>query len=120
MNDTQFKFIAVRMDNSTQDIKMRAFKVIIVGPQAVGKSSILFRLSEAKFNTAYLSTVGIDFKTYATQVGDKHYSLQIWDTAGTARYNTVTPNYYRNVDGILLVFDISNRKSFEMVNFWIK
>lgn len=46
--------------------------------------------------------------------------MQIWDTAGTTRYNTITPNYYRNVDGILLVFDISNHKSFEMVNFWIK
>ena len=46
--------------------------------------------------------------------------VQIWDTAGTARYNTITPNYYRNIDGILLVFDISNQKSFEMVNFWIK
>ena len=70
------------MDNSNQDIKVKAFKVILVGPQAVGKSSILFRLSESKFNTAYLSTVGIDFKTYTTQVGLLLYSLQIWDTAG--------------------------------------
>lgn len=46
--------------------------------------------------------------------------VQIWDTAGSTRYNTITPNYYRNVDGILLVFDVCSRKSFEMVNFWIK
>ena len=46
--------------------------------------------------------------------------MQIWDTAGTIRYNTITPNYYRKVDGILLVFDISNKKSFEMINYWIK
>lgn len=46
--------------------------------------------------------------------------VQIWDTAGTSRYNTITPNYYRKIDGILLVFDISNRKSFQMVNYWIK
>ena len=56
------------MDDSHQSIKVRAFKVIMVGPQAVGKSSILFRLSESKFNTAYLSTVGIDFKTYSTTI----------------------------------------------------
>lgn len=46
--------------------------------------------------------------------------VQIWDTAGTSRYNTITPNYYRKIDGILLVFDVCNRKSFEMVNYWIK
>jgi len=56
------------MDDSHQEVKTRAFKVIIVGPQAVGKSSILYRLSESKFNTAYLSTVGIDFKTYTARV----------------------------------------------------
>lgn len=70
------------MDESHQEVKTRAFKVIIVGPQAVGKSSILYRLSESKFNNAYLSTVGIDFKTYAVRVEEKLYSLQIWDTAG--------------------------------------
>ena len=70
------------MDESQGDIKGRAFKVIIVGPQAVGKSSILFRLSESKFNNAYFSTIGIDFKTYSTNINDKVYSLQIWDTAG--------------------------------------
>lgn len=58
----------LKMDDSHQEVKTRAFKVIIVGPQAVGKSSILYRLSESKFNTAYLSTVGIDFKTYTARV----------------------------------------------------
>jgi len=53
-------------------------------------------------------------------MGDNTIRIQIWDTAGTTRYNTITPNYYRNVDGILLVFDITNIKSFEMVSFWIK
>ena len=70
------------MDESQSDIKNKAFKVIIVGPQAVGKSSILFRLSEAKFNTAYFSTIGVDFTTYSSQINNKPYSLQIWDTAG--------------------------------------
>ena len=70
------------MDNSSQDFKSKAFKVIIVGPQAVGKSSILVRLSDSQFTTAYLSTVGIDFKTYTSHLQGKPYSLQIWDTAG--------------------------------------
>ena len=46
--------------------------------------------------------------------------IQIWDTAGTTRYNTITPNYYRNVDGIFLVFDLTSKKSYEMVSYWIK
>jgi GTPase SAR1 family protein len=57
------------MDESSQSIRIKAFKVIIVGPQAVGKSSILFRITEAKFNPNYLSTVGIDFRTYSVAVG---------------------------------------------------
>lgn len=70
------------MDETHSDIKPRAFKVIIVGPQAVGKSSILFRISESKFDAVYNSTIGIDFKTFTSQVDNKAYSLQIWDTAG--------------------------------------
>lgn len=96
------------MDDSNQDIKMRAFKVIIVGPQAVGKSSMLFRLSEAKFNTAYLTTVGIDFKTYTSQVASKLYSLQIWDTAGQEKFRSLTSSYYKGSQGCVCVFDLSD------------
>lgn len=107
------------MDNSNQDIKMRAFKVIIVGPQAVGKSSILFRLSESKFNTAYLSTVGIDFKTYTTQVADKLYSLQIWDTAGQEKFRALTSSYYKGSQGCICVFDLSEIGTLERCDYYI-
>lgn len=107
------------MDNSNQDIKMRAFKVIIVGPQAVGKSSILFRLSESKFNTAYLSTVGIDFKTYTTQVADKLYSLQIWDTAGQEKFRALTSTYYKGSQACICVFDISDDTSLERCDYYL-
>lgn len=107
------------MDHSNQDIKMRAFKVIIVGPQAVGKSSILFRLSESKFNTAYLSTVGIDFKTYTTQVGEKLYSLQIWDTAGQEKFRALTSSYYKGSQGCICVFDLSELSTLERCDYYI-
>lgn len=96
------------MDDSNQDIKAKAFKVIIVGPQAVGKSSILFRLSEAKFNNAYVSTIGIDFKTYMAQVEGKPYSLQIWDTAGQEKFRALTSTYYKGSQGCVCVFDLSD------------
>lgn len=69
----------------------------------------------------HTTTIGVEYKQKILKLEDGNsIRVQIWDTAGTTRYNTITPNYYRNVDGILLVFDISNHKSFEMVNFWIK
>jgi small GTP-binding protein len=114
-----FEFIINKMDNSNQDIKMRAFKVIIVGPQAVGKSSILFRLSESKFNTAYLSTVGIDFKTYTTQVGEKLYSLQIWDTAGQEKFRALTSSYYKGSQGCICVFDLADPVSLERCDYYL-
>lgn len=63
-------------------MKIKAFKVILVGSQSVGKSSILNRLSDGRFSNNYTPTIGIDFKTYSVDVGTKMYSLQIWDTAG--------------------------------------
>ena len=95
------------MDESHGDIKARAFKVIIVGPQAVGKSSILFRLSESKFNNNYFSTIGIDFKTYSTTINDKMYSLQIWDTAGQEKFRALTSTYYKGSQGCVVVFDLA-------------
>lgn len=56
--------------------------MILVGAQSVGKSSILNRLSDARFSNSYTPTIGIDFKTYTVDIGNRTYSLQIWDTAG--------------------------------------
>ena len=70
------------MDDSSQDISMRAFKVILVGTQSVGKSSILCRLINSNFPSSYQATVGIDYHTYSAKVDNITYSLQIWDTAG--------------------------------------
>ena len=67
---------------SIDGLHQRAFKIILVGMQSVGKSSILYRLIETKFNQSYQSTVGIDFKSYPVTLGHKVYTLQIWDTAG--------------------------------------
>lgn len=99
------------MDDSSQDIRLKAFKVIIVGPQAVGKSSILYRLSESQFNPNYLSTVGIDFKTYTVQIAEKNYSLQIWDTAGQEKFRSLTATYYKGSQGCVCVFDLTDPES---------
>ena len=70
------------MDDSSHEIGVKAFKVILVGAQAVGKSSILCQLINSQLPTSYQATVGIDYHTYTSTVNNKNYSLQIWDTAG--------------------------------------
>ena len=70
------------MDDSTQEIGVKAFKVILVGAQSVGKSSLLCQLINSQFPTSYQATVGIDYHTYNTNINGKSYSLQVWDTAG--------------------------------------
>lgn len=87
----------------------------------MGKSSLLTQYVDEEFKMNHEITIGVEYKQKTLRLEDGNtIRVQIWDTAGTARYNTITPNYYRNIDGILLVFDIANAKSFEMVNFWIK
>jgi small GTP-binding protein len=70
------------MDDTSQEITLKAFKVILVGMQSVGKSSILCRLVSSQFPSSYQATVGIDYHTYSANVNNHSYSLQIWDTAG--------------------------------------
>ena len=104
-------------NGSKEEIRV---KLLIIGESSVGKSSLLTQYVDEKWK-AHQITIGVEYRQKTLKLQDgSTIRVQIWDTAGTARYNTITPNYYRNIDGILLVFDISNAKSFEMVNFWIK
>ena len=87
--------------------------MLIIGESYVGKSSLLTQYVDEEFSMNHTTTIGVEYKQKILKLEDGNsIRVQIWDTAGTTRYNTITPNYYRNVDGILLVFDISNYKSF--------
>ncbi|CAH0387877.1 unnamed protein product [Bemisia tabaci] len=96
------------------------FKLLIIGDSGVGKTSILFRFSDDAFNTTFISTIGIDFKIKTIELRGKKIKLQIWDTAGQERFHTITTSYYRGAMGILLVYDISDMKSFENVMKWTR
>lgn len=82
INFTSGSGILLTMDDTSQEIAIKAFKVILVGMQSVGKSSILCQLVSSQFPSAYQATVGIDYHTYSALANNKSYSLQIWDTAG--------------------------------------
>eukprot|EP00636_Phaeomonas_parva_P007046 CAMPEP_0118869300 /NCGR_PEP_ID=MMETSP1163-20130328/12684_1 /TAXON_ID=124430 /ORGANISM="Phaeomonas parva, Strain CCMP2877" /LENGTH=254 /DNA_ID=CAMNT_0006804179 /DNA_START=26 /DNA_END=791 /DNA_ORIENTATION=+ len=95
-------------------------KLLVIGDACVGKSSVLLRYSENAFSNSYLTTIGIDFKVKMIAVNGKRVKLQIWDTAGQERFRTITQAYYRGAMGILLVFDVGNRKSFKNVAHWMR
>ncbi|XP_019771275.1 ras-related protein Rab-8A isoform X1 [Dendroctonus ponderosae] len=96
------------------------FKLLLIGDSGVGKTCVLFRFSEDAFNTTFISTIGIDFKIRTIDLDGKKIKLQIWDTAGQERFRTITTAYYRGAMGIMLVYDITNEKSFENIKNWIR
>jgi len=103
--------------NKTYD---HLFKLLLIGDSGVGKTCILFRFSDDSFNATFITTIGIDFKIRTVEIGDKKIKLQIWDTAGQERFRTITTAYYRGAMGIILVYDITNEKSFENIKTWIR
>jgi len=78
------------------------------------------RFCEDAFNNTFISTIGIDFKIHTVEISGKVVKLQIWDTAGQERFHTITTSFYRQAMGIMLVYDITNPKSFNNVTNWLR
>ena len=99
----------------------RAYKIIIAGSQGVGKSSLLIRYVDDTFSASTLSTVGVDFKFKSITINDIRIKMQIWDTAGSEAFKSIVSAYYRDADAVILVYDRSQKISFnELKNFWIE
>lgn len=94
------------------------FKILLVGDSGVKKTQILHRFSED--HSQFVTTIGIDFKIKQIQLEGKTIKLQIWDTAGQERFRTITTAYYRGAHGIMLVYDITDEKSFQSVEKWLQ
>ena len=94
-------------------------KLLILGDGKVGKTSILLRFTEEYFPNSHIQTLGIDFKLKLQEIEGKVYKFQIWDTAGQERFRKLTTAYYKNAKGIILVYDVTRKESFEMVTFWM-
>ncbi|KAJ3432533.1 ras and ef-hand domain-containing protein [Anaeramoeba flamelloides] len=97
-----------------------ALKILLIGQSKVGKSCIILRFCEDTFKPNSGSTIGVDFKFVEHKVDQKVHRLQVWDTAGQERFRTITSTYYRNMDGVLVVYDITDQNSFEQVTDWVK
>jgi len=96
------------------------FKFIVIGPTAVGKSSLLLQFTESYFHAEHETTVGVEFGTYLCEFDGQPVKLQIWDTAGQESFRAITRAYYRGAHGVLLVYDVTRRDSFDFLESWIE
>lgn len=95
-------------------------KIMLLGETEIGKTCLIQRYVSNSFGMNYITTIGIDFQLKYVEINGKNIKLQIWDTAGQECFKSITKNYFRTSHGFILAYDISNRKSFECVNEWLK
>merc|ERR1712022_66500 len=95
------------------------FKLLLIGDSGVGKSCLLLRYADDTYTESYISTLGVDFRMVTIRLDGKTIKLQIWDTAGQERFRTITSNYYRGANGIVVVFDVCDTESFDSVTRWL-
>ena len=92
---------------------------VLIGDTTVGKTSFLTRYFKNTFTEIFLSTMGLDKDTKIVKIYEDNYRITLWDTAGQERFCDLPKKYYQNADGILLLFDVCSRKTFENVSYWI-
>jgi Ras-related protein Rab-33B len=99
----------------------RVFKVIIIGDANVGKTCLSFRFCNGRFPQQTEATIGVDFRERALAFGKELIRVQLWDTAGQERYRqSIVAHYYRNVNAVVFVYDVTNPRSFKSLPQWIQ
>ena len=94
-------------------------KIIFVGDPGVGKTTIISRIMDNPFNDAYEPSIGVDFMSKTITYKGQSTKLQMWDTAGQEKYKGLIPSYVRNSSIVFIVYDVSNRSSFDNVQNWL-
>ena len=109
------------MSNNTNEKTI--YKMVIIGESAVGKTCIFKKIISGTFIEKSISTIGIDRRTLTfninTSDGEKEIDVQLWDTAGQERFRSITASYYKSSQGLLLMYDITKRDTFETIGNWI-
>lgn len=96
------------------------YKLVFLGDQSVGKTSIITRFMYDNFDRHYQATIGIDFLSKTMYLEDRTVRLQLWDTAGQERFRSLIPSYIRDSSVAVVVYDVTNRASFLNTNKWIE
>ena len=95
-------------------------QLLIIGDSTVGKTSIITRFANGTFNSNYLATVGLDNFTKDEIIDNKTIRIKIWDTAGQERYKSLTKGFFRNAEGVMLVYDVTNSETYENLKYWMQ
>ena len=104
--------------NSEQEAQI-VLKLLLLGDSSVGKTSILLKYISNKFDDSSISTVGVDYMDKIIDYNKFKIKLQIWDTSGEEKFRTITKNFYRNADGLLVVFDLTKKESYDHIKSWL-
>ena len=96
--------------------------LIMLGDAAIGKTSLLRKIDKREFQPSHLKTIAVDFiqTEYHNLEDDKRITVKIWDTAGQEKFRNITYQFYRQADGIILGFDLTNEKTFKAISNWIQ
>ncbi|XP_067913065.1 uncharacterized protein [Heterodontus francisci] len=95
------------------------YNIIFVGNANAGKTSFIQRFSDDNFHLGLSATVGVDFRVKSLTVENRNIALQLWDTAGQERFRSVTKQFFRKADGVIVMYDITASSSFSEVRYWL-
>eukprot|EP00002_Diphylleia_rotans_P011425 TRINITY_DN2260_c0_g1_i2.p1 TRINITY_DN2260_c0_g1~~TRINITY_DN2260_c0_g1_i2.p1 ORF type:complete len:256 (-),score=64.12 TRINITY_DN2260_c0_g1_i2:148-915(-) len=104
----------------SSSVASNKYKLVFVGDQSVGKTSLITRFAYNRFDTNYQATVGIDFVSKTVYVDSKGIRLQLWDTAGQERFHSLIPSYIRDSSASIIVYDVTQRITFDHVPTWVE
>ena len=96
------------------------FKLVLIGDTGVGKSCLLLCFADDTYTESYISTIGVDFRIRTLEQDGTTVKLQTWDTSGQERSRTITSSYYRGAHGIIIVYDVTDKESFNNVKHWMQ
>ncbi|KAM4702415.1 EF-hand calcium-binding domain-containing protein 4B-like isoform 6-T6 [Discoglossus pictus] len=96
------------------------YKILFVGNSNVGKTAFLHRVHEGSFSRDTSATIGVDYRIKTLTIDNKSFALQLWDTAGQERFHSITQQFFRKADGIVLMYDVTAQDTFAAVQYWLR
>ena len=100
-------------------VEGNSIKLLLLGDTSVGKSSFINRYFKNFFQEEFLSTIGLDSQNKIIKIFNDKYKLTIWDTAGQERFRSITRNYYKNADGVFLIYDVNDSENYDNISKWV-
>ena len=113
--------------SEVEDTESTTYKIILIGDSSVGKTCLFKKLTTGNYSEKNISTIGMDRKSISVNIKiiengsevEKPFNIQLWDTAGQERFRSITKGYYKDSQGLLLLYDITNKETFENLDKWI-